>query len=95
MPAIWHKHDHVAVVQLEQAIRLFLEEKDFYSAATLAATSEEISGKIAKQHGKFAARDDALKELMLRFSKQQILSLLENKKEKSEEIALEWVLLNY
>jgi hypothetical protein len=42
----------VAEHQLERALRLFLEEKDYVSAITLAGAAEEILGKLLEQQGK-------------------------------------------
>ncbi|GAB6111871.1 hypothetical protein [Desulfomicrobium salsuginis] len=95
MPASWHKQEHVAIVQLEQAIRLFLDEQDYYSAATLAGSSEEISGRIALNAGKLPVREERMRDLVLNFSRNQICAILELKKLDSEEIALEWILYKY
>lgn len=95
MPASWHKQEHVAIVQLEQAIRLFLDERDYFSAATLAGSSEEISGRIALSTGKLPVREERMRDLILNFSRNQICSILELNKLDSEEIALEWILYKY
>ena len=95
MPASWHKQEHVAIVQLEQAIRLFLDERDYYSATTLAGSSEEISGRIALHAGKLPIREERMRDLILHFSSNQICSILELKKLDSEEIVLEWILYKY
>ena len=42
----------VAEHQLERALRLFLDEKDYVCAITLAGASEEILGKLLKAFGK-------------------------------------------
>ena len=42
-----NKND-VAQIQLERAMRLFLEEEDYISAITLAGAAEEILGKQIK-----------------------------------------------
>ena len=42
----------VAEIQLERALRLFLDEADYVSAITLAGASEEILGKLLEQQGK-------------------------------------------
>lgn len=42
----------IAEHQLDQAIRLFLEESDCISAITLAGASEEILGKLLETEGK-------------------------------------------
>lgn len=95
MAASWHKQEHVAIAQLEQAIRLFLDEQDYYSAATLAGSSEEISGRIAMEEGKLPIREEKMRELIMNFSRNQVCHLLEFKKNNSEEIALEWILYKY
>ena len=41
----------VAIVQLERAIRLFLNEKDFISSVTLACAAEGILGEYIKETG--------------------------------------------
>ena len=95
MPASWHKQEHVAIAQLEQAIRLFLDERDYYSAATLAGSSEEISGRIALRSGKLPVCEEKMRDLIFNFSRNEICSILEFKKFDSEEIALEWILYKY
>ncbi len=42
----------VAEHQLERALRLFLDEKDYVCAITLAGASEEILGKLLEKAGK-------------------------------------------
>jgi len=42
----------VAEHQLERALQLFLHEKDYVCAITLAGASEEILGKLLKKEGK-------------------------------------------
>nr|WP_314623740.1 hypothetical protein [uncultured Noviherbaspirillum sp.] len=42
-----HKQIEAACLQLNRSIRLFLEESDYYSAATLAGASEGVLGQIA------------------------------------------------
>jgi hypothetical protein len=41
--------EEVALRQLEQAISLFLDERDFVSALTLAGAAEEILGNLLKR----------------------------------------------
>jgi hypothetical protein len=47
-----HNQVKAAQVQLDRAIALFLDDKDCYSAATLAGASEEIFGKLAERSGR-------------------------------------------
>lgn len=42
----------VAEHQLERALRLFLDDKDYVCAITLAGASEEILGKLLEKEGK-------------------------------------------
>lgn len=42
----------VAEYQLERALRLFLEEKDYVCSITLAGAAEEILGTLLKRQGK-------------------------------------------
>lgn len=46
-----YKQDDIALRQLERAIKLFLDERDFFSSATLAGAAEEIFGQMLKQKG--------------------------------------------
>ncbi|WP_198155947.1 hypothetical protein [Herbaspirillum autotrophicum] len=41
----------MAEMQLDQAIRLFIDEKDYISSATLAGAAEEIFGSLLKREG--------------------------------------------
>lgn len=42
----------IALAQLETAVRLFLEEQDYFSVITLAGAAEEILGKLATRAGR-------------------------------------------
>lgn len=79
MSANWHNQKHVARCQLERAIELFLDEKDYYSAATLAGACEEILGKLVERTGK----SRALSNLTIRFrsllSEEEYKAIDENK----------------
>jgi hypothetical protein len=46
-----HRQIEAACAQLDRAIRLFLDEHDYYSAATLAGASEGVLGPIAVHLG--------------------------------------------
>lgn len=50
----------VALIQLERAIALFLDEKDYLSSLTLAGAAEEVLGELVKRHGEVAAIDRIL-----------------------------------
>lgn len=52
---------NIARIQLDQAIKLFLDSKDFVSAVTLAGASEEITRHILERSGAIPAAD-SLKE---------------------------------
>jgi hypothetical protein len=54
--------------QLERALKLFLEEKDYVCAITLAGVSEEILGKLLEKDGKEHALG-ALVNACLRYGK--------------------------
>jgi aryl-alcohol dehydrogenase-like predicted oxidoreductase len=54
-----HKQLEAAKNQLDRAIKLFFDEADYYSAATLAGASEEILGKMLEAQGE----KNALKSL--------------------------------
>lgn len=95
MPASWHTQEDLAIVQIEQAIRIFLDEGDYFSAATLAGASEEISGRIALREGKLPFSEEAMRDIVMNLSKKQICSILEFKKLDKEDIALEWILYKY
>ncbi|PSV90155.1 hypothetical protein C0W92_12685 [Photobacterium angustum] len=49
----------IAVVQLDRAIELFLNEKDYICCITLAGAAEEIFGKYLTHNGKKSFSDDA------------------------------------
>src|SRR6185295_18016152 len=55
-----HNQFDVATRQLERAIILFLDEADYYSAATLAGASEEILGCKLKTQGGMHALDSMI-----------------------------------
>src|SRR6185295_13568643 len=55
-----HNQFDVATRQLERAIILYLEEADYYSAATLAGASEEILGCKLKTLGGMHALDSMI-----------------------------------
>ena len=46
-----HDKQLIALTQLETALRLFAEGKDFYSVVTLAGAADEILGKLLEQRG--------------------------------------------
>lgn len=52
----------IAGVQLERALKLFLEEKDYISSLTLAGASEEILGKVLKGAGEKSALEEDVDE---------------------------------
>ena len=45
MPEVSHNVEQAALQQLETALRLYIEDEDYYSAITLAGAAEEILGK--------------------------------------------------
>jgi hypothetical protein len=53
----------IAVLQLNRAIKLFLEEKEFCSVITLAGAAEEILGKLSERIGKKSALSQGNTEL--------------------------------
>lgn len=52
-----YTQDEVAIKQLNQAIRLFLDEEDYFSSATLAGAAEEIFGSMLRIEGRKASLD--------------------------------------
>ena len=50
MTLMAHDLQCMALRQLETAIRLYLEQEDYYSVITLAGASEEIFGKLLKEN---------------------------------------------
>lgn len=51
MTAAPHNQLVVSEHQLDTAIRLFLDDRDFYSSGTLAGAAEEILGKLLEEAG--------------------------------------------
>ena len=58
----------IAVKQLETAIKLFLERKDYICAITLAGASEEILGKLVERVGKKPAIKSSIESLKTIYS---------------------------
>jgi len=52
----------IAEIQLERAIRIFLDEQDLISAITLAGAAEEILGELLERQGKTTALTDIVNE---------------------------------
>ena len=46
-----NKYLKIAKEQLETALRLYFEQRDYYSAITLAGAAEEILGKMLNHNG--------------------------------------------
>ena len=63
MAAQWHKQIDVAQCQLDQAITLFLDGKDYYSSRTLAGDGEEIFGKLTESSGNTHALNKMEKDI--------------------------------
>jgi len=59
---MFHKTE-IAKRQIDTAIDLFLEDKDFVSALTLAGAGEEITGKLLERNG----AKNSLQKLHVRF----------------------------
>jgi hypothetical protein len=55
MAAKEHHQLEAACVQLDRAIALFLDEQDYYSAATLAGAAEDIFGAMVQRSGQTSA----------------------------------------
>lgn len=55
MVSRFHNQKEAACIQLERAIKLFLEEEDYYSALTLAGAAEEIFGQMVERSGAASA----------------------------------------
>ena len=58
MEVNWYSKLGLAERQLDRAIILYLDEKDYISAITLAGVAEEILGKILNKNGQKNAIDD-------------------------------------
>ncbi len=50
-----HGKQHVALMQLETALELFSEGRDYYSVVTLAGAADEIFGKMLEARGGVSA----------------------------------------
>ena len=50
-----HDKQTIALTQLETALRLFVEGKDYYSVVTLAGAADEIFGKMLESRGVLSA----------------------------------------
>ncbi len=68
MTTIVYKKTEIAVKQLETAIDLFLNHKDYICAITLAGASEEILGKFVEQMGKKSAHKSSAESLKAKFN---------------------------
>jgi hypothetical protein len=51
MPYETYDRKHVALAQLETALKLYFEAQDFFSTITLAGAAEEILGKLLSAKG--------------------------------------------
>ena len=51
MPYETYERKHVALAQLETALKLYFEAQDFFSTITLAGAAEEILGKLLSAKG--------------------------------------------
>lgn len=58
-------NEDVASRQLDRAISLFLDEKDFVSSITLAGAAEEILGKLVKNNNMSHALEDIIESALL------------------------------
>ena len=58
--SVIHNQLDAATTQLERAIKLFLDDADYYSAGTLGGASEEILGKTLKSRGNKHALDSLM-----------------------------------
>jgi hypothetical protein len=50
-----HSKAHIALTQLETALRLFAEGKDYYSVVTLSGAADEILGRLLEARGGVSA----------------------------------------
>jgi hypothetical protein len=55
MPVQLHEKQHIALTQLETALRLFGEGSDYHSVVTLAGAADEILGELLQSHGGVSA----------------------------------------
>ena len=50
-----HEKQHIALAQLESALRIFADGKDFYSVVTLAGAADELLGRLLEKRGGVSA----------------------------------------
>ena len=55
MPIEPHSKSHIALRQLETALRVFEEGNDYYSVVTLAGAADEIFGRLLESRGGVSA----------------------------------------
>ena len=70
-----HNQLVVSERQLDRAIQLFLDDKDYYSSGTLAGAAEEILGKLLLRAGKEHALDNAISVLLKMLSTLEVSAL--------------------
>jgi hypothetical protein len=67
--------EEVAEVQLDQAIKLFLDEQDYFSSATLAGAAEEIFGCLLREKGKEPSLDNFVSVMRHMLSEEEIRAI--------------------
>lgn len=73
-----------AICQLNRAITIFLDDKDFFSSATLAGAAEELFGKMLTQYGRKTSLQKEIDTYSEYLTNQELIDLAEKQnKEKS------------
>lgn len=72
--------EEVAEVQLDRAIKLFLDEQDYYSSGTLAGAAEEIFGCLLRKRGKEPSLDNFVSVMQQMLSEEEIRAIEPNSK---------------
>lgn len=69
------KQVEVAEIQLDRAIQLFLDEKDYFSSGTLAGAAEEIFGCLLRKLGREPSLDNYISVMQKMLSEEEIRSI--------------------
>ncbi len=81
-----HNQLVVSEHQINRAIRLFLDEKDYYSSGTLAGAAEEILGSLLVKGGASHSLNDQIKSVLGMLSSEEIEALAEGKQKSHSKI---------
>ena len=80
MTAEAHNQLVVGEHQLDTAIRLFLNDRDFYSSGTLAGAAEEILGKLLENAGHEHALDNMVSSVLRLLTAEEVDALSDKPK---------------